>query len=256
MLNDLSTSLKLWRIWFFLSYEDIRADYRYTILGPWWSIINVFFFAIPVCVLYKKIFNEDGNYFLYVLTGLVIWNFVSSSLTRGISSLIAAGGYLKEIKLPFSLFLLQAISKNSIVFLHSLVLFVIYLIVSQNSLSVATLLVFPYLLLLITALFFWCLFGSILALYFRDLVHLMPRILNLLFLTTPIVWHRSVLSPKYQAIVQLNPMSTLVNIVRKPLLGSMPSLHEFWGTVAIIVGGILLCLIAFKLTKNKLIFLI
>jgi len=255
MVDDFRTSMKLWRIWFFLSYEDIRTGYRHTLLGPWWSIINEFVFAIPVCILYKKIFKEDGNYYLYVLTGLVIWNFVSSSILKGMSSLAASGGYLKEIKLPFSLFLLQTLSKNCIVFVHGIALFVLYLIVSQHGVSLILLLVFPYLLLLVMALFFWCLIGSILVLYFRDLLQLLPRILNLLFLTTPIVWHRNVLGDKYQAIIQLNPMSTLVNIIRKPLLGIAPSLHELWVTLAIIVVGFLLCMVIYRLTKNKLIFL-
>jgi lipopolysaccharide transport system permease protein len=254
MINDILTSLKFWRIWFFLSYEETRTDYRHTVLGPWWSIINIILLALPVCVLYKHIFHSQGNYYAYALSGLIIWNFINSSITSGVSSIISSSNYLKEIKLPFSLFLIKNLIKQSIPFFHMLLLFCLYLIIFQHHIFISMLLLPISFLLLLMALFFLCFFGAILTVYFRDFLQIMPKLLNFLFLATPIIWQKHLISPKYQFIAQMNPLAILIDIVRKPLIGIFPTIYEYMLVCIIILFGFLLSFSIYQHSKKNLIF--
>ena len=175
---------------------------------------------------------------------------------KGLSSILGAGGYLKEIKLPYSLFLLKGLVKSTINFLHLLILFFLYLVIFHKDFSLTLFLVFPGIILLVITLFFWCLAGAILVLYFRDFLQIAPRILSGLFLLTPIIWQNKIVGPKYQIFLELNPMTALVNIVREPLLGVTPSLHEVLLAITTTIIGFIVSLIAYQFTKNKLIFLV
>ncbi len=256
MLHDLASSLKLWRIWLFLTYEDMKTGYRNTLLGPFWPIINILFFAVPICILYNNVYHKTEDYYLYVFSGLIVWSFISISITRGISSLIQAGGYLTEIKLPVSLFLLKTVVKESVSFFHVLIAFCLYLVFSHKNTSMILLLTFPGVICLVLTLYFWCFSGSILALYFRDVLEILPKLLRFLFLVTPVIWEQQNINQKYHIFVQLNPMTVLVNIVRKPLLGILPTWNEWLFVLALCFMGFIVSLLVYQVTKNKLIFLI
>lgn len=256
MLSDLWQSIKFWRIWLYLPLQELKANYRESILGPYWSIFNILLFIVPICMLYGKIFNQDKTYFLYLLTGLVIWNFVAGIITNGLSSITSNAGILKEIKLPYCLFLLKSLVKQSSNFCHQLALYFSYLIFFSDKPLWTALLVFPAIILSVTMLFFWCFLGAMCVVYFRDLSQITTKFLGFLFLSSPVIWKSSPTHHSYIFWLQINPIAALLNLIRSPLLGTLPTEHDVSLVVLTTLTGFIMSSIAYFYTKNRLIFLI
>lgn len=225
--------------------RSIKTRYKRSVLGVFWTMLNPLFMMIILTIVFSSVFKVGRNYPVFVLSGLVLWNFFSHATSSAMGEMIWSGALLNRIFMPKSVFAVSAIGTGLVNLLISLVpLFLISVFLGGK--FTFALLVLP-LSILILALFALGvgLFLATTAVYFADMVPVYEVILTIWFYATPIIYPIENIPPHYAWILKLNPMYYIVRIFRLPVYeGVLPGLLDWiiasgCALVAVILGGLI-----------------
>ncbi|MEN3303607.1 ABC transporter permease [Pseudonocardia sp.] len=237
--GDLSQGWKQRALWGHLGWQDIKQRYRRSVLGPLWISISMGVIALGLGLLYSVLFGLPIATFLpHVAVGLLIWNFVSGCTLEGSEVFIANEGLIKFLPAPLSLHVYRLVWRQTLFFLHNLVIWAVLMIVFPHPLGWSLLLAIPAFLLLMLNGGWIAILSGILATRFRDIPPIIASVVQLVFYMTPIVWSVDSLSANAAVaerarLVELNPVFHFVEILRRPLLGE-PTIWRFWAVVGVI----------------------
>lgn len=227
-------------IWLLLGKDDVNQAYRRSSLGPFWITIGMLVQITTISIVFGVIFSTDLNSFLpFVALGIIFWGYISQSINDGAQSYISSEALIKQITLPFYVYVFRQMWKNLIVLGHNAILIPILWIVFGVSLNVSTFLLVPGMALLLWNLFHLTSLLAIVSVRFRDIPPMVSSGLSVLFYVTPIMWYPSLLDDNQLAhlLLGLNPFYHLLQIVKLPLLGESPTLENY--LVAVVVGLLL-----------------
>ena len=241
--GDLSAGWKQRALWGHLGWQDIKQRYRRSVLGPLWISISMGVIALGLGILYSLLFQTPIETFLpHVAVGLLIWNFISGCVLEGSEVFIANEGLIKFLPAPLSLHVYRLVWRQSLFFLHNLVIWAVLMIVFPHPLGWSLLLAFPAFALLAINGGWIAILSGILATRFRDIPPIIASVVQLVFYMTPIVWSVDILSdnPAVQErvrLVELNPVFHFLEILRRPLLGQETVWRYWYVVLAITVVG-------------------
>ena len=252
---DILSGFTNWRVWLFLGITDIRLRYRRTIIGPFWMTISTGIMVGAMGFVWGVIFKADlQEFFPYLAAGLVTWFLISTMITESTNAIITSPASLKDFNLPVSFAPLRLVVRNSIVFLHNVIVyFTVALIFGADFLTPALPLALTGLILLLINGAWISLVLGILGARFRDIQQLVAAIMTIFFFITPILWQRKLLEG-YQFIATFNPINHFIELVREPLLGRPPPLLSVTVILAITVFGWLAALFLLARTRRRIVF--
>jgi ABC-2 type transport system permease protein len=251
--GDLGQGWRQRRLWGYLGWQDIKQRYRRSVLGPLWISISMGVIATAMGILYGALFGEDIATFLpYVAPGLLIWNFVSGCILEGSEVFIANEGLIKFLPAPLSLHVYRLVWRQTLFFLHNLVIWGVLMIIFPQPLGWSLLLAIPAFAVLVLNGAWIAVLAGIVATRFRDIPPIIASLTQLLFFMTPIVWQydtllRNPAVAERARIAEINPVLHYVEILRQPLLGQ-PILGRHWLVVGVIT--VLGCLTALLCLRN------
>ncbi|GEL16506.1 galactan export ABC transporter permease subunit Wzm/RfbD [Pseudonocardia asaccharolytica] len=231
-----------WRqrpLWGYLGWQDIKQRYRRSVLGPLWISISMAVIATAMGILYGALFQEQIETFLpYVAVGLLIWNFISGCILEGSEVFIANEGLIRFLPAPLSLHVYRLVWRQTLFFLHNLVVWVILMIIFPHPLGWTTLVALPAFAVLVANGGWIAILTGIIATRFRDIPPIIASVTQLVFFMTPIVWsyERLVSNPavaERARLAELNPALHFVEIMRQPMLGD-PIVLRHWYVVGVI----------------------
>jgi ABC-2 type transport system permease protein len=237
--GDLSQAWQQRSLWGHLGWQDIKQRYRRSVLGPLWITISMGVIALGLGLLYSMLFQTPIQTFLpHVAVGLLIWNFISGCILEGSEVFIANEGLIRFLPAPLSLHVYRLIWRQTLFFLHNLVIWVVLMIIFPHPLGWSLLLAFPAFALLVINGGWIAILSGILATRFRDIPPIIASVVQLVFYMTPIVWSVDVLpdTPAVQErarLVELNPVFHFMEILRRPLLGQSTE-WRYWAVVGVI----------------------
>jgi lipopolysaccharide transport system permease protein len=208
--------------------RDFVAFYKQTILGPLWYIVQPLLTTSVFTLVFNRIANipTDGlPPFLFYLTGLVVWNYFAACMTKTSDVFTANAGIFGKIYFP-------RLTVPAAVLITNLVTFVIqFLLVCGFLLFFALrgvpvrptmwLLAVPLLVLHVAALALGIgILLSSMTTRYRDLSFVVGFGTQLWMYATPIVYPLSQVPQQWHWAMALNPMSPIVELFRKAVLGT------------------------------------
>ncbi|MGH2404231.1 MAG: ABC transporter permease [bacterium] len=232
--------------------RDFRAQYKQTILGFAWAVIPPVTFMVLFSLFFRRVadVNTEGvPYSLFTYVGLLPWTFFSGSVSRGGLSLLANTALLNRMYCPREIFPIAGMISAGIDTLVALpVLGILFLL---TGFAPKPTVVFVPLLFVIQLLFTLgvTLAASSIVVYFRDLRHALPLILQFGIFATPVAYSVDVIPKSLRALYAvLNPLAPVIDGYRQVvLLGRAPA----WDTLlpgAAAAGGVMLA--AYLLFKH------
>jgi ABC-type polysaccharide/polyol phosphate export permease len=222
-----------WRVWTILGWDDIRQRYRRSVLGPFWITLSMAVFILLLGVIYSRLFHTDiATYIPFLSAGLPLWGFISQTTNESCMAFHEGGRLMKQIKLPYSVYILRVVWRNVIIFLHTIVIFVPVAIVFKVAPNLTTLLVLPALLLVCVNVIWLGTILAILSTRYRDMQPIVGTAVQIMMFVTPIMWPVKSLNGDLY-IAQINPVYHMIDLVRAPMLGTAPDLLSW-----LIVGGL------------------
>jgi ABC-2 type transport system permease protein/lipopolysaccharide transport system permease protein len=232
-IHDLILGLKRIELWSTMGMQEMRDRYRRSLLGPFWLTISLGVMVLALGLLYAGILRQSiDDYLPYVAAGFTVWGLLSGLVLDGARGFITAEALIRQLPGPLSLHIYRVVWTNLLIFLHNIWVFIITALLFGIKPGWAVLLVVPGLILiLINGLWVGLLFGLIGA-RFRDVPQIIASIIQLAFFLTPIIWKPGMLTGR-EFIMDFNPFYHFVEIVRGPLLGTVPAV-DHWLTVILI----------------------
>lgn len=235
--NELLDTARAPHLWGLLAWYDIKQRYRRSVLGPFWMTLSTGIMIATLGAVWSLIFNmKIHEYLPFYAAGQVVWSFYSTQINESCVGFTQFEGVMKQTRLPLPSFILRLVMRNLIIFAHNFLVVAIVITFVGPGWSWTALIAIPGLLLATIAVFFGSLCVAIPCTRFRDLQPVVQNLTMIGFYVTPILWQPKTLGERFAWLVDLNPATHLLNIVREPLLGHLPPL-ESWIWV--------LCTIAF-----------
>jgi lipopolysaccharide transport system permease protein len=253
-VNDILGGLFDWRIWGILGWQDIKLRYRRSQLGPFWITISTAIMIYSMGFLYGSLFHiKLVEYYPYLASGIITWTLISSIIIDSNDAFINSQAYIRQIKVRYSIFILQVLIRNFIIFIHNLLALLPVILFFHVDISFSNLLcLFLGLFIVLSCGFSY---GSILAIIgtrYRDIKQIINSLIQVVFMLTPILWQSSMLPSKYLFAVNFNPFYQLINLIRAPLTGHIPSLSTFFICSCILLLGIIIQLFLLGCSRHRI----
>ena len=204
-----------------MTEKELRARYKYTILGFLWLLINPILQMIVIGFVFTFFMKEPvSHYYYYLFIGLLIWNFFSFSLTDITPSIVTERDLIKKSAFPRIIIPLSIIVSNLI---HFFVAFVLLLlpVFFLKTMSIDTIpFVFAGLALLILFTTGISLMTCSIDVRFRDINFMVHAILIVWFYASPIVYSVTQIPNHILWLWQLNPLTSILQLFQHGILGS------------------------------------
>lgn len=240
--QDITNGLCKWRVWVMLAYQDIKLRYRRSVLGPFWITISMAITVYSMGFLYGRLFRADlQSYYPFLVAGMLAWTFISSAITELTDTFIVSDSLIKQIKLPYTLYIHRIITRNLIIFFHNLLVMVpIYILFQTGSkINFNTLLLIPGLALIYLNAVMYGIVLAMLGSRYRDISQIIKSLVNVIFFITPIMWSPLILPESDRIFVYFNPFYSFVELIRAPLIGALPSLLNISMVLTVSLVGLL-----------------
>ena len=227
--------------------RSFTSQYKQTILGPLWFILNPLLTSFISTIVFGGIAgieSEGVPYFLFYLCGYTLWNYFATCVNQTSVTFTANAGILGKVYFPRLVMPISTVIYSAINMLVIFVMTVITMIVcAGRGIEIhpnICIIMIPVLIIQTAALSLGVgIIVSSLTTKYRDLAVLVTFGVNLWMYATPIVYPLSQVSGKLRTCVLINPMTAIVTNFRYALLG-VGSFETFWWGISILITLIVL----------------
>ena len=207
-----SLIIRNWRIWTHLGWRDIRSRYASTILGPFLSTLAlagaVFGSSIVVGIIGDQPLFSNAYRLSVALT---IWTLIASSLAEAPDVILSEKPLLLNTYFDEDILICRCIYRNFIIYLHNIVIVVLFWIVNPNQYGYMIPALVPLGALISAMLLVPVRIIARSALHLLDLRALVPALLQVYFFLSPILWVPKVGTSTY-FFSRLNPVSWIMDV--------------------------------------------
>lgn len=208
--------------------RDFISFYKQTILGPLWFFIQPFFTTIVFTFVFSNLagISTDGlPASLFYLSGITAWNYFADCITKTSTVFKDNANIFGKVYFPRLIMPLSIIVSNLVRFAVQFILFlgmVLYFYFQNENFTITyAVLLFPLLLILMAFLGLGLgLIVSALTTKYKDLTFLVTFGVQLLMYGTTVIYPLSAAPEKYKFIIELNPMTFILETFRFGFLGS------------------------------------
>lgn len=242
MIKLTNNQKRWWQFLIVMTNKEIKAKYKMTFFGSFWTFINpiiqmlvmgyIFSFFVPVKV---------DNYFVFIFSGLLIWNFVTSTILRAVTIIINERSLIQKSNFPKEVLVLSIVASNFIHLLISFGLFMVVVVFMGNfhwQWLLLPLVMIP-LLMLTSGL---SLFFAALNVKHRDISFIVQMMITIWFYLTPIIYSLELIPTQQVNWFIFNPMVGIIDITRLFFMG-LPTKFLYidlismsWSLIIFVVG--------------------
>jgi ABC-type polysaccharide/polyol phosphate export permease len=190
--------------------RELKARYRGSVLGFFWSFINPLLLLLTYGFVFTYMLpgvraHTEEPYFIFLFCGILPWTWFNASVLESSGVLIAGGNLIKKVLFPAEVLPVVTVLANMAQFLLGLPVLLLFLALTGHLTPWALLLPVPVLVQLVLTLSL-ALLVSALTVHFRDLANILSHLLHLLFFATPVLYAY----PReglFRQVLRFNPMA-------------------------------------------------
>lgn len=205
-----------------LVVTDFKLRYQNSILGYAWSLLKPLMLFIILYVVFVNVFklgDSIPHFSVYLLLGIVMWNFFAEMTNTSVGAIVSRGDLIRKIYIPRWIIIVSSSFSSLINFLLNLIVVSIFMVIQNVSIqSTAVFLPLVFVMFYVFSLGM-SLFLSAAFVKFRDLSHVWEVIMQGLFYATPILYQVSFFNNNfYQRLIFLNPVAFVIQEARFALI--------------------------------------
>jgi lipopolysaccharide transport system permease protein len=217
--------------WLHLTRAELKYKFRGSRLGLLWTMINPLILMLMITVIFGNLFGIPMVDFApYVFSGIIIWQFLQGTAISGCNSLLVSEAYIKQFPHPMSIYPLKTTLVELVTFVIAIQGLYIWMLFSNPTNLWLTILTLPITVICLVLLG-WpiAVLTSSINLKYRDFAQILVIVLQLVWYISPVFFKPEMFEAKeLVALLEYNPITHILNLVRAPLLyGTLPSLVDF-----------------------------
>ncbi len=195
--------------------KEIRGKYKGSFLGVLWSFINPLLMVTVYAIVFPYIMRiETENYLIFLICGVIPWNFFTMSLSQGTTTVNNNGNLIKKVYFPREILPLSVVTSTLVNFLISCIIILLFVLLGGIGIS-WHLIFLPLIVLIQYILTLGIVFIlSAINVYVKDVEYIVVFLLNLFFYATPVLYTTELFEGPILWIFKLNPMAHLINAYR------------------------------------------
>ena len=222
---------EMWKtkgILFNFAITDLKIRYRNSILGVLWSLVEPLLLLGVLFVVFSTMFRfEIPNFPIYLLLGIICWNFFKNGTTFALNSLTNRSALITQIYFPRAIPGLSAGITASIMIIFELVVLGIFMIAFGFSPPSTVILLIPILALQLLLILGVSLPLSVLNVKYKDTEFIWSVVVHAGFFLTPIFYQFDMMPDYVQNVLQYSPMVQIVTMAHHVVLyGTLPSINS------------------------------
>ena len=241
---------------FQLVERDLKLRYRRSFLGYLWSVLNPLLIMLILYIVFSNMFRFDiENYPVYLISGQMMFNYMSSATTSAIYSITDNGSLLKKTYVPKYIFTIAKITSGLIDFGFSLGAMVLVMLVTRTTFHLHMI----FIPIVALELYIFCMgMGLFLAatnVFFRDIQYIYGAFMTAWMYCTPIFYPINQLPEQLKQLIKVfNPMYSYITQFRDlVLIGQIPGYRVVLAGVIYAILIFAIGFFTFKKNQNKFI---
>lgn len=235
--------------------RDFKTKYRRSVLGVCWSFLNPLLTMMVQYVVFSTLFKSGiPNFPLYLLSGIVCFNFFSEATTMSLGSIVNNSTLITKVYMPKYIYPLTRVISSTINLLLAFIPLAVVMLITGAPISWALLL------LPLGVFFLFCLalgvgmFLSTAMVFFRDTVFLWGVVSMIWMYLTPIFYPETIIAEVFLPIYRLNPLYQIITFIRIILIeGVSPSPTNYLGALLSAIIPLIIGVWVFKRNQDKFI---
>ena len=247
--------------------RDFKVKYKRSVLGVVWSLLYPVLMMTVMAMVFSQMFRfsvEGINYLVYLMTGIVMFQYFSEATNNAMTSVVGNFGLINKVYIPKYIFPVAKCIFVGINFVLTLIPWLILIILTQFGLGTYPAYINWYYLLIpyIFLCFFLFTVGiglllSCISVFLRDMFYIYGIILTIWNYFTPVFYSIDILPASLQTLFKFNPLYQFITSVRSIVLyGARPSITTLVILGLIGVSTLLIGAFVFKKKQDKFIYYI
>lgn len=244
------------KYWFLIKQlvsRDFKSKYKRSVLGVIWSFLNPLLTMSVQYLVFSNLFRFDiPNYPVYLISGIVMFNFFTESCGMTMGSIIGNASLIKKVYVPKYIYPLTRVLSSMVNLIISLVPLLLVVLISGLRPTKAYFLVsFELVCLLIFCLGVGMILASAMV-FFRDTQFLWGIISMLWMYITPLFYPESILPENLSFILKINPLYYFVKFTRICIIdGVSPEPIMYMQCFLFAIGSLIIGSLIFKKSQDK-----
>lgn len=204
-----------------LAITDFKLRYQGSVLGYLWSLMKPIMLFLVMYFVFTRIFrvgNDIPHFPVYLLLGIVMWEFFTEVTTSSMAAIVAQGDLIRKVYFPRIVLVVARSMTALLTFTLNFVAILAFMLYSGVKPDWG-ILIFPLLVIELTILIMGIsFFLSSLFVRFRDIGHIWDVAIRALFYATPILYPLSIVPDRIAKIQMLNPVAQILQDARYLLI--------------------------------------
>ncbi len=202
--------------------RDFKTKYKRSVLGVLWSFLNPLLTMMVQYIVFSTLFRSDiPNFRLYLLSGIVCFNFFSEASGMALQSIVGNAPLITKVYVPKYIYPVTRVLSSTINLLLSLIPLLAVMLLTKTPVRPAILLLPFGLICLIAFCTGMGLVLSTMMVFFRDTQFLWGVVSMLWMYATPIFYPESIIPAQYMTLYKCNPMYHIIRFVRCVLINGV-----------------------------------
>jgi len=200
-----------------LAWRDIKVRYQQTLLGAAWALLQPLLTTVIFTLLFGKLAripSDGAPYAIFAYAALLPWNLLSGAITNASSSLVSSPNLITKVYFPRLIIPSAALGAPLLDCLIATLMLFGLMPWFGAAFSLRLLMLGPLLLLTLLLALGAGLWAAALNVKYRDVRYALPFVLQLWMYATPIIYPLSIAPQRWRWILELNPLSGIIQNVR------------------------------------------
>lgn len=235
--------------------RDFKIKYKRSILGVLWSILNPLLMMSVQYFIFSTIFKTNVPFYgVYLLIGIVFFNFFSESCGMSMMSIVGNAGLINKVYVPKYIYPLTKTTTSLVNLGFSLIPLLIVSLVSGIEYSKAVFLIIIPIVCLIIFNYGMGMILATLMVFFRDTQFLWSIISVMWMYATPLFYTEDILPETYRVVLKVNPLYYYISAIRRCIIDGVAPEPKIFAicilssAAMVILGGVI-----FKRNQDKFI---
>ncbi len=245
---------------FSFAKRDFKQRYVGTGLGQLWyilsPIITIFIYTVIFSDFMKMkldIIDNTYAYSIYIVPGLLAWISFGKFLSLLTNAISEKSHLIKKISVPVYVFYLSIFITETVLFLFSISLGVVFLLLIDYTVNFTFLWMIPIMILQTIFAFSLGIIISLFVPFFKDLKEAVPIIVQLWFWMTPIIYMKEMIADKFPLVLVYNPLYHYMHLYQDIFLfAKAPSAYNLFIISLISFSSLLIAAYLYKKMINTI----